>query len=83
MYYNLVSKMTRKKELQQKMNTRQVVFVTVDVEVYPRKEDKEQALVHVTERIDNEMKRLGIDADVVVLPSIVKNIQFHETKRVK
>ena len=75
--------MTRKKELQQKMNTRQVVFVTVDVEVYPRKEDKEQALVHVTERIDNEMKRLGIDADVVVLPSIVKNIQFHETKRVK
>jgi hypothetical protein len=63
-----------------KANLNQTIFLTANVDAYPTKEARDEALDHVRERMDNELERLKIPAQSVLLPDIVTNIHVHEMK---
>ena len=69
-------------KLKEKLQTKQIAFITADVSNYPI-DAQAELLEKVREGIDAEFERLSIDTDVVIMPSIVKNIKFHEMKKVK
>ena len=69
-------------KLKEKLQTRQMAFITVDLSNYPNNL-QETMQVQLQETVEKGLERIGIDMDVVILPSIVKNIQFHEMEKVK
>ena len=66
-------------DLREKARKSQTIFMTANVDGYPTKDAKDEALNHIRERLDTELQRLNIPAHAILLPDTVKDITIHET----
>ena len=59
---------------------RNIGFMTVEMPLSANKEKTDELYKMVQQRMDSEMKRLNLEMEWVVLPSIVKNVQIITVK---